>query len=196
MKAALDIEETIKLGWGTFIKHPVEAILGFLIVGVISGLTLGVLAGPMFIGYNRMLLNAVRGEEIGLGDIFGGFDVFVPSLVLLVVVAILVTIGSLFFVLPGLAVVIFTWWSWLLVADQESGAFDALQRSFTFTKDHFGPALVFVVVCLVIGGVGSLVAFGSLITAPLAQIITVHGYVRAFGREPSPGASTSAPIAA
>lgn len=196
MKAALDIEQTIKLGWATFIKYPMEAILGMVIVWVISGLTFGLLAGPMFVGYNRMILSAIRGDEIGLGDVFGGFDAFIPSLLVFLVVAILASIGFVFLVLPGLAVIIFSFWALFIVSDQDVNAFAALQRSFEYTKDNLGPALVFVLVVLLLGGVGSLVAFGSLITAPLAHIMAVHGYVRAFGSEPSPATSSSAPIAA
>lgn len=196
MKAALDIEETLKLAWATFTEHPVEAIVGFLIVGFLSGLTLGLAAGPLFVGYNRMMLRAIRGGDISLGDVFGGFDAFVPSFVVVVVVGFAAAIGFLFLVLPGLAVIIFTWWALMLVADHELGAFEALQRSFEYTKDNFGPALVFVLVCLIISGAGTLVFAGSLITAPLAHIMALHGFTRAFGTDPAPAQSSSAAMAA
>ncbi len=180
MNQALDIGTTLKLGWDTFVQAPVALILGFLVLLVLGGVSLGVCAGPLAVGYSRMCLKAARGQPVEVGDIFDGFQQFVPSLILFVVTVVAVTVGSILFLLPGLAAAFLTFFAfWFMAEDPEIGAIDSIRASVAFIRRDFAATLVFALVTSIVASVGNVVGFGMLLTGPLAAAMIAHGFVRA-----------------
>ena len=53
-------------------------------------------------GYTGYTLHAVRGQPCGFGDLFDGFGVAWKAIVLTVLTDILVTVGSMLFIVPGI----------------------------------------------------------------------------------------------
>lgn len=180
MNKALDISETLKLGWDTFAKNAVPMIVGILLVAIIGGLSLGICMGPMLIGYNKMLLRAAQGEQIAVGDVFEGFQRFVPALVLFLIMAVAITIGMMLLVIPGLVLAfMFFFAPWIMAAEEEMGAVDCLKASVELFKRDVGGTLVFVLVNVILSGIGGIVPFGSLLTGPVAASMAAHGTLRA-----------------
>lgn len=179
MNKALDIGETLKLGWDTFAKNAVAMIVGFLLFALISGISLGICAGPMMIGFNKMCLRAGRGETVAIGDVFEGFQRFVPSLVLVLIMVVLLAIGFMLLIIPGLVLMfMFFFAPWIMAADDDIGAIDALKASVEMFKQDVGGTLVFVLVNVIISSIGGFVPFGSLLTGPVAACMAAHGILR------------------
>jgi uncharacterized membrane protein len=183
MSEPLDIGITLKSGWETFTKYPMEMVVGFLIVLV--GFMVLILGPPLLIGYSRMCLKAARGEDISLGDISDGFSQFVPSLLLFVVMAIGVSIGMVFCVLPGLILAYLWFFAYWHMADGDDDFMSCMRKSTEYMKANVGAGILFVLVQTIVSQVGSVVAIGILLTAPVGALMAAHGYLRAFKGAPA-----------
>jgi len=75
-----------------------------LLVGIIGNISAGILAGPMMVGYMRMIKTDDEGGKIEIGDVFKGFDDFIPALLAVLVGGIAVGIGFMLCIIPGLLV--------------------------------------------------------------------------------------------
>jgi len=179
MNNPLDIGETLKLGWETFTKNAVPMIVGMLLVGIIGGFTLGICLGPMVIGYNQMILRAAKGETVAIGDVFAGFQNFVPALLLFLIMGVAIMIGFMLLVVPGMVLAfMFFWAPWIMAEEPTMSPIDCLKGSVEAFKRDMGGSIVFVLVNVVVNMVGGFVPFGSFITGPVASGMAAHGVLR------------------
>jgi len=177
----MDVGATIGAGWQTFTRNAVALILGAILMAIGIICTLGIGSGAMIVGYNRMCLRAARGESVAPGDVFAGFSMFVPSLLLMIIGGVAVCIGSVLCFVPGLIIGFGIYWGSWIMADGEEDPMACLRRSWEYNMANIGPVLVFIIVNTVISSIGSSVAVGSLITTPVAMAMAAHAYLRAFG---------------
>lgn len=186
MNKALDIGETLKLGWETFTKNAVPLIVGLLLVALVGGLSIGICIGPMVVGYNKMCLRSARGETVAVGDVFQGFQQFVPALILFLVMGVAITIGIVLLVVPGLILMfMFFWAPWIMAEEPELGAIDCIKASVELFRRDVGASIIFVLVNFVVNAAGGVVPFGSLITGPIANAMAAHGIDRVRGTAPA-----------
>lgn len=178
MKAPLDVGENLKTAWETFTKYPVPLIVGLLLASVVSVFTLGICAGPMTVGYAKMVLAASKGKQVDIGDVFKGFEVFVPSLALMLVTGLAIMLGLVLFVLPGLLAALFLMWGSWLMADGEHGVGACIKGSIDIVKSNLVDCLIFVLVLGAINGVASLIPFATLVAGPLTALMMASGYQR------------------
>lgn len=182
MGQALDIGATLKLGWETFTREAVALIVGFVLYVLVLSISMGICAGPMILGYNRMCLRAARGEHVEIGDVFKGFDAFGPSFILAILIGIIVAIGSVLCVLPGIVAGFLLCWAFWFMADGDLDPMSCMRRSSEFAKLNVGPLLVFLIVASIVSSLGGVIGgVGSLVTGPIAMMMMAHGHVRAFG---------------
>ena len=102
---------------------------------------------PLTTGYITFLLNFVRGKNADIKDIFSQMKNILPIWVVNFVVAILVSIGCVFLIVPGIILgVMFTMTTYLL-AEGETNIGDVLSKSASMIKgykwDYFGFCLSF-----------------------------------------------------
>ena len=79
--ASIHLGACLSGGWRLFKRHPVNHVVAWLLVGVVGSISAGLLIGPMLVGYMCMMAKEDRGESTQLGDLFRGFDDFVPAFV-------------------------------------------------------------------------------------------------------------------
>ena len=77
--ASASVGDCLSGAWGTFKKNVLTHVVCTLLVMVVAGISAGLLAGPMMVGYMRMIERETRGEAVQIGDVFRGFDDFVPA---------------------------------------------------------------------------------------------------------------------
>lgn len=176
----LDIGITLKLAWEGFTKNAVPLVIGAILVGLLSAFTLGILAGPMMLGYYGMCLKIARGEPVEINNVFDGLQHFGPAFVLCLLLAIGIVVGSIV-IIGGLIVVFLAAWAFVIMADGEYDAMAAIRRSAEYNLANIGPVIVFLIVNGVVASIGSAIGgFGALVTGPIANLMLVHGYLRAF----------------
>src|ERR1700754_4556176 len=67
--------------WEVFQKKALTFVIAALIATFLSAVTLGLLAGPLFVGFIDLVRRARAGEAVQTGEVFGRFDSFGSSLI-------------------------------------------------------------------------------------------------------------------
>lgn len=169
--AAPDISACVSAGFSGFKKNPVTHIVSTLLVLFISGVGFGLLTGPMVVGYMRMIKTEDEGGNIEIADVFKGFDSFVPALLAVLVGSIIVSIGYMLCILPGLLLMAIIPTAAYLVAVGENDGVKALQRAWTAVKGNLLGAFLCMLVLSIIGNIGLILCFvGVILTMPIAFI--------------------------
>lgn len=206
------IGDGISTGVAALKSNPVAYIVGYIIVGVGSSVTLGLLAGPLLLGYVRMVVKGQKGQPVDLNDIFepmktAFLPAWIASFLGLAIVAIgyvpifvlmLVLPPSLFMVFSLLGMVYFIAAEFFVVAYFSllglSGGYDwkkTLQDTLSFYKSDTAPRLIYNLVLGLVGGAGAIACgIGALVTIPIG----FAGIVAGIGRET--GALEAAPAPA
>ena len=100
----LSIENVLQVGFNLFRKSPgifiIYSILGIVALSnPISGLLLG---GPVITGYYIVSQLISHDRHVELPDFFKSFDKFTPLLILNLLIALVVFIGLLLLIIPGI----------------------------------------------------------------------------------------------
>jgi uncharacterized membrane protein len=167
----LNVGDVLSRAWKLFTDKPAEHILAGLVVAIVGSLTLGILAGPLLVGYIRMIDRQSRGEAINVSQVFDGMNAFGSAFLASLIIGVCAFIGTLLLVLPGILVLL----AWSLglwfVALRGDSAMAALGASWRLFKTHLGPVLLMFLIFVVLNAAGSAVLFGTLFTFPFAVVV-------------------------
>jgi uncharacterized membrane protein len=169
-KDMVDMAELFKRTWALFQSKPVEHLVAGLIVLALSIVSLGVLLGPLSVGQIRMIEKQQRGEDPRIEDVFAGFSSFAPAFLTTLFFFVVMTVGLMVLLLPGLFVAVAWGFALWFVALEGASASEALGASWQLLKDHTGSVLVVLIVMGVINAIASSVVLATLLTAPLTMI--------------------------
>ena len=135
-RQGLDVGLAFKGGWNAFTSDIVALLVGGIIACVLSIVTLGILAGPLFAGLYKMVADRVRdGRKAKIGDVFGCMDRFWDFLVAAFVLVVLIGLASLTIV--G-GVLLATVWMYVipLMVDRRLSVYDAMAASYHLVRDN------------------------------------------------------------
>jgi uncharacterized membrane protein len=192
-----DIGSCLGRGWD-LLKTDFWGVLGGLLVllvivtglSVLSliplvGLLINVLVAPaLSLGAVSWFLARARKEPAPLGIIFSGFSRFGEALALYLVMGVLVLVGLLFCILPGIYLAIAWGASWPLLADRRGGFWECMEMSRRAITAHFGWALLLYLVLVLVSIAGILACgLGLIVTVPLAYLAGAAAYLRLFDSE-------------
>lgn len=156
-------------------KDPATHIVTPLLIGVVSGVSAGLLAGPMMVGYMRMLEREEQGAKVEIADVFKGFDDFVPALLAVLVSSIIVAIGYMLCFLPGLLITALVPIAAYLVAVGEKDGINAVKRAADAMKANFVGTFICMLILSIVGSLGAvLCGVGIILTMPIAMIGSYH----------------------
>lgn len=210
----VDIGKAFNEGWTLFKENMGVCILATLVAFLVVGVSCGICAGPMLCGVFMILrrLQKKSDPKPSVGDVFKGFDLFLPSFLLLLVcglcfglayvVVLVLTIllgfipvlgwilGFALYIVLMIAALIYgpiVSWSVMLVANRGMKWNEAVGL---VLKETFGgrfnmPILVGIVAGLV-GSLGALACgIGVLFTIPLSYCIQAAAYEQVFPDAPA-----------
>lgn len=173
--AQVDIGKCVSTSIDSFKRNPMEHIVATLIVGVVGGVSSGILTGPMMVGYMKMMKNSESTGKVEIGDVFKGFDDFVPAFLAVFVSSLLLAVGFCLCVIPGLLIMALPGTAAYLVAEGEKDGMKALSRAFDLIKANLLPSCLCMLVLGFIASLGMIACFvGILITLPIAYIGSYH----------------------
>jgi hypothetical protein len=176
-------------------------VLGGLVFVLVMG-TLGLVSSGMVI---LMAQSALAGQEPALGDALTAVARRLGALVLAASVAgLIVMIGFLFLVIPGMVAAVFLMFTLPAVLLDGLGAVDGMRRSASLVRQHPGPTVAFLIGCLlvfvglgiaswifsfipVLGGLASFVLQGAAVSYLTVAGVRFYGLFRA-----APGAMARA----
>ena len=182
-------------GLDVYKKNFLPIFLATLLMLVIGMFSFGICIAPLLCGLFAMILVALRSSDakLNVGDVFQGFQKFVPAFVgylVLSIIGYVVTpvlacipvVGWIALIPAQAALYAAMLWSLFLVTDQEASVGDAITVPLKLLGDkRFWSVVVIVFVAGIVGALG-VVAFGIgiLVTIPLAFCIIAAAYEEAY----------------
>ena len=187
--------EWIEQGFNLYKENFATLVLASLIAVVLSAVSVGVLAGPMFAGMLLITFGLLdkKGSKPEVGMLFKGFDYFLNSFLFIIIwgialffVSIIVglvpcigQLASLFVVFVAHALLMF---GLFLIVDRGREFWPASVESFNKVKPNFWPFLGFSVVSNIIGSIGAIACgIGVVFTLPIQACILTVAYRDVFG---------------
>ncbi len=173
--AAPEIGTCLSAGINGLKKNFVTHVVSSLLVGVVGGVSAGLLTGPMMVGYMRMIKVEDEGGKPEIADVFKGFDDFIPALLAVLLSSIIVSIGFMFCVIPGLLVMALVPTAAYLVAVGEKDGINAIKRAFAAVKANLMGAFFCALIVGIVGSLGAILCgVGIFLTLPITFIGMYH----------------------
>jgi uncharacterized membrane protein YvlD (DUF360 family) len=196
----LDVGLAFKKGWDAFTADIVPFLVGALIAGLLSIITLGILAGPLTAGLYNMAVRRMRdGRRAEIGDVFSCFDRFWSYLWAAIVLVVLIGLASITIV--G-GVLLATIWIYVfpLMVDRRMGLGQAMSASYHRVVDngfweHLALLVIFIAVSAVANGWVGIITFPFTIAVIAGAYYATHDYDHQFVQVAAPAGPPPAPPA-
>jgi hypothetical protein len=162
--------ETIQGDLGTF-------VLMTIVMLVINSVVPLLLHGATTVGFQAACKKKLRGLKPEVGDLFEGFQFFVPSLIAHIVVSILVFFGMIFVIIPGLVVAAMFSFVFLFIFDKRMDFSAAMSASHAVVKQDYVGFTLFAIALILLNIAGALCLFvGLLVTIPMTYAAVTVAY--------------------
>ncbi|MEN9652789.1 MAG: hypothetical protein RL303_509 [Verrucomicrobiota bacterium] len=193
-----DVGACFNVALATLKRDTLNIVLANLIAGLVMGVVCVVgmipfigwiaiilLLPPLVVGFIRFNAKCVRGQPATLGDCFSGFDVFGTSVLAYVLMILLIVVGTLLCVLPGIYLMIGYAFVWNLLAERRGTAWECLEMSRRAITAHWGWALLLMFVASLLAYVGIIACIiGVFVTMPFYGLMLAAAYDRLFAEQP------------
>jgi len=200
MGKGIDIKDYLTQGWEMFSANMTNLIVANLILVVISlavniipfgGL---VVAGPLMGGMFYILLDLNAGEPFNVKRLFDGFTTKIVPLILAgIVIQILVIIGSIFLLIPG--ILVFGWYllTYLYIVDRDMDFWPAMEASRGVAFENQLGMFLLALALIVVNILGVLaLGVGVLVTMPVTYCTVFKVYKDQVGLVDDPANRTGA----
>jgi membrane-anchored glycerophosphoryl diester phosphodiesterase (GDPDase) len=167
----MDYEKIFSDTWDVFKENFMTYIIATLVAMI--GSILIVTIAPLFYGLVDMAVRGVKGEPINYKDVFSGFDHFVRSWGFAIVAAVLLLVGYMLLIIPGIILSILLLYAFPLLVIRGYSGVDAIKESIEIGKNNFLDTAIISIILWIISAIGSYVVIGSLITTPIVVIASV-----------------------
>lgn len=184
---------------GEVFKNNLGPLLGatlvmWVILGVSGVIYIGplVLAGPLTLGLYKMVQAALRGQPVEFGDLFSGFQKFLPAFLANLIITVFSAIGMIFCIIPGLLIGILYIPTYLFILDDNLEFWNAMEASRKMVMNNFGQWIILALVLFVLNLAGALVCcIGMAVTMPISMIAIAIAYTleREAASGTTPGSS-------
>lgn len=131
-----------------------------------------VIGGAIYVGVSRAVLGLIAGKPPTVGMMFEGFDRLGQAFLANLVVGLLVAVGTLFFIVPGVILGIMWMFVNLVLAETNLDFWPAMEHSANLTAGYRWQLFCLLLACLVVYvlgmlacGVGLVVAVPVIVTA-------------------------------
>ena len=132
---------------------------------------------PVQYGLQWQALKVVRGEQAGWRDVFHGYRNLFGLLGLTLLTGIIVTLGYILCIVPGLLASGITLFAPLLLIDKSIGPVEAIETCFRVFRPHMWMSIVFLIVYTLLGAVGAvLCCVGMIFTYPIFTVAIAYHY--------------------
>jgi len=167
----MDIVKAFTDAFNIYIKNFIIIILATLVAMVLGMFTLGLLYLPLLVGVQMLFVKAKRGQPLVFAEIFSPIKRFFALFFGSIWMAILVIIGIILLIVPGL--IWASWWIFMMlfIFDKQMGIGAAMRASKDVVrKNNVWLHLLLIILACVVAQIG-IYAFrvGYLFTLPLAM---------------------------
>jgi len=179
-------------GWELFKQNP-GGFIGFALIfciiqGILSylpkigGLISLAISAPLLAGFYVVSAKLLQRRAPVFQDFFTGFQFFLPLLLLSVVSTLLIILGFILLILPGIFLTVCYLFSTLLVIDRRLDFWPAMELSRrTVQTQWFGFFIFFLLIILINLGGALLLGIGLLVSGPVSAGAVTAAYADLFG---------------
>ena len=191
-QASLPLGGYLKTGWGLFMQYP-GGFVGFCLLNLVIQAALRVIpfvgpvaafavTTPLFMGNFIVSAKLLQGQTPEFRDFFAGFQYYLPLLLLSLVAGLVIGIGTVLLIIPGIYLAVAYLFASYLVVDRRLDFWPAMELSrLTVNPRWFGYfAFVLLLALLNLAGVIAL-GVGLLVTIPLSFCTVTAAYAELFG---------------
>jgi len=175
----LSIESTLQVGFNLLRKAPSEFIV-FSVLGAIifsnpiSGILLG---GPVMGSYFHLAHLASKGQQIEISDFFRGFDKAGSLIKLSLLIFLIVSLGLLLLIIPGIYFAVSYVFSHLFVWFYDKNPTEAIRLSKLTVSGNFGQILLLFLILAGINLLGLMaLGVGILLTMPFSFCVVYAAF--------------------
>ncbi len=189
---SVNIQRYLQQAWQMFLEN-VGAFFGFSLtlfavwlatsmVDAGSSLLFSSVAAPFYAGYSIVAFKLASGQPLQFNDFFKGFNYFLPLFLASLASTLLVCIGFVLLLLPGIYLAIGYMFTTFLVIDYRMEFWQAMEMSRTIISRHWFSFFGFACVLFVLNMLGALAfGIGLLITIPVTSCAAAIAYKEIVG---------------
>jgi len=143
----------------------------------VMGIVVLVVQAYMMGGFHTVALKAVRGQPTAVSDVFSGGRYMLTYFVGLLVQQIVIGIGYMLCIVPGIMLLCGLWAWGFLVIDQGLGGVDALKRSWEMMKGHKMSVFIWGLLSIVVYVAGELACVLPVLLISMPMIVTSSAWI-------------------
>ncbi len=172
-------------GWA-MVKDDLGIYAGLtLVTFVLGSMVPFVIQGPLTAGFFIYCMKRTLNRRAEFGDLFTGFNFFIPALVASLVIAVLVGIGTLLCIIPGIVAAAACKFTYLFIVDKRMDFWQAIQASHAVVKNDYFGFTMFLVAMTLVNVLGFLCCIvGLLVTIPISVAAITVAYRDVVGFDP------------
>lgn len=190
--ASLPLGDYFKTGWGLFTQYP-TGFVGFCLLNLLiqallnaipylGGVAAAVVSTPLFMGNFIVSAKLLQGQTPEFRDFFGGFQYFLPLLLLSLVAGLFIGIGTLLLIIPGIYLLVAYLFASYLVVDRGLDFWPAMELSRRTVHPRWFSFFAFLLLLVLLNLAGAIaLGVGLLVTIPLSFCATTAFYADVFG---------------
>jgi hypothetical protein len=173
----------IGAGWELVFADLGNYVLLALVFCIFNSVPL--IQGALIAGFHIFTMKKLMGRNPDIGDLFKGFNFFVPTLVASLLIGLFTFAGFLFFIIPGLVIAAMYKFTYLFIVDKRMDFWPAMQASHSVVKNDYFGFTMFMLLAVVINILGfCCFIIGLLITIPVTFAAITVAYKELVGFEP------------
>jgi uncharacterized membrane protein len=144
-----------------------------------------ILQGPLMAGFQIYCMKRLLGRQTDFGDLFKGFNFFVPALVASLVIGLFTCAGLLLCVIPGLVVMAMYNFTYLFIVDKRLDFWPAMQASHNVVRNDYFGFTMFLLLMGLVNLLGALCCIvGLLVSLPVSLAAITVAYQELVGFDP------------
>jgi uncharacterized membrane protein len=174
-----------KLYPGGFVGYALVFFVINVILGnlpMVGGLISLAISAPLGAGFYVVSAKLMQRRTPAFQDFFTGFQFFVPLILLSVVSAVLIILGFIFLILPGVFLMVCYLFPSMLIIDRRLDFWPAMELSRKTVQAQWFGFFVFVLLLVLINLAGAVaLGIGLLISLPVSACAVAAAYAEVFG---------------
>jgi uncharacterized membrane protein len=172
-------------GWDLVKPDMGNYVLLALVFIALNAMVPLILQGPLIAGLHIYCLKRLLGRQTDFGDLFKGFNFFVPALVASLVIALFTFAGTLLCLIPGLVVAAMYKFTYLFIVDKRLDFWPAMQASHNVVRNDYFGFTMFLILLFLVNVLGALCCIvGLLVSIPVTLAAITVAYQELVGFDP------------
>jgi uncharacterized membrane protein len=176
----------ISEGW-QIVKGNIGVFMGMTVLfAIITSCVPLILQGPLMAGFHLAFMRKLVRGTVDIGDLFKGFNFFVPALIASLAIHVITFVGFLFCIIPGLVLAAMYMFTFLFIIDKRMDFWEAMKASHEIVRNDYVGFTLF----LITGGLVTLLGLlclvvGIFIAIPVVVAAITVAYKEIVGFEPT-----------